>query len=249
MKQYRGTRMQLLMALSWVMLAAAPSLAFGPGPLNNGGWIPPDAKTKRCEAGALGIAAKLFSCIATCREKAAMKLLADHPFDEKACVEGPSAMGTSCFEKYDKRMATLTSSGACATANQCLDATALRGAVETAAAPVLSATYCSAACGTANLPCCAYPPPNSCSSPTLACVNCSSNVPNSIFKCLPCGGELEACCAGNACDNGLPCEIAPLCSAVPVLTCRCGFQGDPCCTGPGHPACFLTYTCNAGTCQ
>ncbi|MBI3783961.1 MAG: hypothetical protein HY270_11220, partial [Deltaproteobacteria bacterium] len=125
-------------------LLAAPSVAqLGPlGPMNNGGWIPPDVTKKRCEAWAVTNAARLMKCIAGCRKAAATALLSNKTFDETACVEGPTPKQTSCLENYNKGNSRTTILNICATTT-CIDDTSVHASVEAMAAAVLPATYCS----------------------------------------------------------------------------------------------------------
>src|SRR5262245_3790573 len=60
---------------------------------------------------------------------------------------------------------------------------------------------------------------------------------------IPCGAEMEPCCAGNSCDMGRTCDIAT--GMCVLLGGGCGAVGEPCC--PGNSCDTATGICDLAT--
>lgn len=85
------------LALGAALLTASATPAGTPLGGDDGGFVPPDGNSKRCEERVLGQAlgkGKLFSCLTKCHVKAASVALKSGTFDDTACELG-------CIAKYD----------------------------------------------------------------------------------------------------------------------------------------------------
>lgn len=87
-------------------ILAGQQYVFSEGMLDEGGFVPPDANTGKCEGLVAKNLQKLFACIVKCRMKQADAALKGKPFDEEACEQG-TGTSVSCRAKYDKAMSAL----------------------------------------------------------------------------------------------------------------------------------------------
>ena len=111
--------------------------AFGGTPFggDDGGFIPPNAPTKRCEEGFLGAAKFTARCVMKCHTKAATFALRARPFDEETCEQ-------TCLIKFMARANRLVTEGGCP---PCLDTTgqvAIGNAIEDFVDDLSGDVYC-----------------------------------------------------------------------------------------------------------
>ncbi|PYM78871.1 MAG: hypothetical protein DME09_22505 [Candidatus Rokuibacteriota bacterium] len=143
----------------------------------DGGFVPPDQATAKCEDGVTKTLTKLLRCALRCRARAATAALGGAPFDEAACESGNPA--TSCRAKYDRATATLVAAGNCP---PCLDASALAGPLASSFDALKGALYCA---GTTPFggESAGFVPPDA------ATARCEAGIGTGVAKLLVCVGK------------------------------------------------------------
>src|SRR5262245_2381220 len=96
------------------LIFGCPGTPFGD---DDGGNVPPDSSTGKCEDDVAKAVAKFAVSVAKCHLKAADSGLKGMPFDEGLCESNP-ATGKGAKEKYDAAVAKLSvRCPSCSTAN------------------------------------------------------------------------------------------------------------------------------------
>ena len=239
----------VILVVVMLLLAAAAARVHGSLPFgdDDGGFVPPDKNTAKCEDAVAKKLAHFLSCVLICHVKAADKALAGKMFDEDMCENGPTKTGSSCLEKYEAAADRVLKKATCPA---CLDATAMMSLTsqgETFLDNLNGAIYCGGA-------------PTATPTPLPTSTPVPTNTPGCVAACT--AGQRcvngTCVCDGTSCPTG--CCSGATCMTPSTTSCgtngaacvACGTGADSCtggvCKCGSGQACAAGQQCVGGVC-